>query len=147
MKELIRMPMGHYWSLIGCTSAAIFIATLEVITKVKNPDFYQLWLTQMGNPQIEGAFSVYLTVSLTHYAAIVIIPMTFAIYTTFAANKLRINGLYIFMWIVLMLASLAYSVLGKMLDDGFLYAFGVVYGGIVITLMSLVEVVREPKLK
>lgn len=141
------MPQRHYWIIVSCTALVIMLATLEVIVQVKNPDLFQLWLKEMALEQQAGIFSIYLTAQLTHYAAIVMIPMTFALYTTFAANKLRINGLYIFMWTVLMLASLGYSVLGKTFNDGFLYAYGAVYGGIVLTVLSLVDVIRESKYK
>lgn len=147
MKEMVKLPQRHYWIIVVCSALAIFLATLEVIAQVKNPDLFQQWLTEMALQNQEGLFSIYLTGRLTHYAAIVIIPMTFALYTTFAANKLRINSLYIFMWTVLMLASLGYSVLGKSFDDGFLYAYGAVYSGIVITVLSLVDVIRESKYK
>lgn len=147
MNGLSKLPMRHYWIMTILSSIIIFVATLEVILFVKNPDFYNAWLVSLSAENLDGAFSIYLTTRLTHYAAIVIIPMTFSLYTTFAANKLRISGLYIFMWTVLMLASLGYSVLGKSLGDGFLYAYGALYAVIIITLLSLVDVIRESKYK
>lgn len=136
-----------YVFLIAC-SVIIFASSLEVMMTVKDISKFNEWiqLNQLVGEQSE-LLGNYVSVNLSLFFIKIIIPITFAIYSYYAYIKIKINALFVFMWIVLNIGGLAYIAVELKLNSVLYYIVILAYVINVFTLLSLAEDIRENKSK
>lgn len=136
-----------YIFLISC-SVIIFISSLDVMVTVKDVNLFREWI-QIN--QLQGLeadlLSTYVAINLSLFFSKIAIPITFAIYSYYAFTKIKINQLFVFMWTVLNLGGMAYTIVELKLDSLFYYMIIFAYVVILLTLVSLVDDIRENKSK
>jgi hypothetical protein len=144
MQGFVKLPKKHLYLILVFSSLVIFMSSLEVIVKVKDIEHYKNWLQLIDvvgeDPQ---SYQLYVSLQLAHFFSKIIIPMIFALYTYVVYLKIRLNNLYIFMWAILLIGALAYNVFGKPLSHPALYAYILAYGVLLLTVLSLTDVMRE----
>lgn len=136
-----------YIFLIAC-SVIIFASSLDVLVTVKDISKFKEWIQAnqlVGEPS--DLLSSYVTVNLSLFFFKIIIPITFAIYSYYAYIKIKINALFVFMWIVLNLGGLAYIAVELRLDSVLYYIVILAYVINILTLITLAEDIRENKSK
>ncbi len=142
------MPLGKLTILLVSCAIIIVTASLEVMVRVKDLSLFNAWIL---DNQIMGDTSQYLnqyiSVCLSAFMTKIIIPVTFGIYTYFAYVKIRINGLFVFIWTVLNLGGLAYTVVEWQLGSIFFYISILGYAVMILTLLSLVDLIQQYKSK
>lgn len=136
-----------YIFLITC-SVIIFLSSLDVMVAVKDISRFNDWIASNGltgaEPDLLGS---YIAIHLSLFFLKIIIPITFAIYSYYAYIKIKINALFVFMWIVLNFGGLAYVAVELKLDSFFYYIVILAYVINILTLVSLTEDIRENKSK
>lgn len=150
MKGYTAFPKKQFFLLLGPLAILIFILSIEVLMKGKDTLLFDAWV-QKSNQLPDGAssqdlFSIYLTGQLSVYFQKIIIPIGLSIHSYFSYTKLRINKLFVFMWTILAGGSLAYSLVGLTLKNPLVYIYIVIYGIIIITLLSLLDVIFHHEL-
>ncbi|QNO15472.1 hypothetical protein HYG86_12195 [Alkalicella caledoniensis] len=151
MDGYTKLPRKHLYFILVFCAVIIFAVSLETMFRVKDIGLYHNWVENMelmDNPQVLEAeiWNAYLTANLSHYFLTVIIPMIFSIHSYFAFVKVRISGLFVFLWIVLILGGLAYTAVELNFHSVFYYIRIVSYLGLTITTLSLSSVINESKL-
>ncbi len=143
-----KLPTQKFYILIIACSVIIFSASLDVMLRVKDAALFNQWIETNALVGDETQLlSHYISIHLSVFFTKIIIPVLFGIYTYFAYTKLRINQLYVFMWTVLNFGGLAYTAIEMNLSSIFYYVSIIGYAVMLITILSLVDLIRENKSK
>lgn len=148
MNTNTKLPTKKLYLILLSCALIIFISSLETMIKVKDTMLFNDWVE---SNQLIGDNALllndYISINLSIFFSKIIIPVIFAIYTYYAYIKIRINQLYVFIWTVLNLGGLAYTVVELRLDSIFYYFNILGYVIMLLTLLSLIDVIRENKSK
>lgn len=141
-----QLPKKQTIIILSTLSVLILFISLESMIKIKDLQLYEIWyesfeVEKMGISENE-AFSVYVTGQLAMYFFNIIVPMIFGIHVFLAYTKLRINKLFIFIWSVLLLGSLAYRLVEKDYTSVFFYMTSIGYGVVLWNLWSLTPIIN-----
>jgi len=120
---------------------------METLLRVKDLTLFNDWLEmyeisegiKLGHDE---AFNAYITGNLSYFLYKIIIPMVLSIHSYFAYVKLRINGLFIFIWLVLILGGMAQTLIEWNYYSVFYYinlAGYIVLTGTFLSLINLAE--------
>ncbi|RBP46697.1 hypothetical protein [Garciella nitratireducens] len=114
-----------YFILILC-SIMIFLNSMEAMVNIKDIDSYKEWKEKiefLGNSQIENIDhkSLYLTIHMCYFFTKTLVPMTLGIYSYFAFKFIKINKIYVYIWIVLLIGNLAFTLFEFNFDSLFYY--------------------------
>lgn len=148
MNTNTKLPLKKFYLILISCSVIIFAASLDVMFRVKDIQLFDSWLTQneiTGNRA--DLFSNYVSLNLSVFVSKIIVPVSFAIYTYFAYVKIRINQLYVFMWMVLNLGGLAYTIIEFNFASPMYYFMILSYAVCIMTLVTLVDDIRANKSK
>lgn len=146
MNSYTKLPKNKLYGILGSCAFIIMIASLEVLTIVKDIQFYNEWVQLIGN-ELAADFNTYVGLQISLYFSKIILPMSLSLYALLAYSKIRINSLFVFMWSVLSLGSLAYSLMGFNFYSVFFYGFIIGYFVLLITILSLTKEISESKFK
>ena len=148
MNTNTKLPTKKLYLILLSCALIIFISSLETMIKVKDTMLFNDWVESnqlIGNNAL--LLNDYISINLSIFFSKIIIPVIFAIYTYYAYIKIRINQLYVFIWTVLNIGGLAYTVVELRLDSIFYYFNILGYVIMLLTLLSLIDVIRENKSK
>jgi len=116
--------------------------------RVKDVTLFENWVKAQA---LEGDSSLYLNqyvgLNLSLFFMKIIIPVSFAIYSYAAYVKIKINQLYVLIWSILNIGGLAYTAFDRQFPNILYYVIIICYVFLVLTLLSLVDVIRESKSK
>lgn len=150
MDAITKLPKKQMNIIFVVLALLLTSMSLEAMMKVKDIALYDTWYNQMVTSNMalsyEEAFNVYVTGNIAIYFLKVIVPMALGIHTYFAYTKIRINKLFVFMWTVLLLGSVAYIAVNKEFDSIFYYLNIGLHGILVITVLSLADVINQNKI-
>jgi hypothetical protein len=151
MKSYTKLPSKQLYLILILCAIIIFFTSIETMMKVKDVDLYQEWLhtlDYLNSSQItqDQSFESYLMVNLIFYFFKVIIPIALSVNAYLAYTRIRINYLLIFIWSVLALGGLAYTVVEMSFYSVFYYVSVVSYIILFIVILSLIDVINESKL-
>ncbi|GAB6109641.1 hypothetical protein [Fusibacter bizertensis] len=148
MNTNTKLPTNKLYLILFSCALIIFITSLETMFRVKDVMLYNHWVeaNQLIGDKAQ-LLNDYISINLSVFFSKIIIPVLFAIYTYYAYIKIRINHLYVFIWTVLNLGGLAYTVVELRLDSVFYYINILGYVMLLLTLLSLIDVIREDKSK
>lgn len=136
-----------YWLLFAC-ALIVVMASLDVMFRVKDKALFDKWVEiSKLTGDTQTLLGTYVTGNLSVFFMKIIVPAFFALYTYYAYVKVRINYLYIFMWTVLILGSMAYTLVQMQLFSVFFYLQLGGYFILIVNLLSLVDVVKQNKSK
>lgn len=128
----------HFYLIIATCALIILCESLQVMVKVKIIDHYDYWRQQIG--QLQGdTFQIYLTIQLSYFFMKIITPMIFGLHTYLAFIKIRIGKLYVFIWTVLMLGSMAYTLVEWTVYSPFYYIKLISYFVGILTLGNVLK--------
>ncbi|MBM7560790.1 hypothetical protein [Fusibacter tunisiensis] len=146
MNSYTKLPKKQLYSILFSVALVILVASLEVLIKVKDISLFNAWSVQIEN--MDGnLFDLYVSSQMSQYFTKIIIPMLFGVYTYFAYSKIRINSLFVFMWSILIVGSLGYSISDFNYHSVFFYGFLIGYTVMLITVLSLIQVIQDHKSK
>lgn len=148
MNTNTKLPTNKFYLILFSCALIIFITSLETMFRVKDVMLYNHWVetNQLIGDKAQ-LLNDYISINLSNFFSKIIIPVLFAIYTYYAYMKIRINQLYVFIWTVLNLGGLAYTLIELRFDSIFYYINILGYVVLLLTLISLIDVIREDKSK
>lgn len=151
MRETTEMTKKTYYLIVGLCTAIIITNSIETILKVKDTNLFDLWLS---NPNLnidrvgqttDQMYSTYLTMCLSIFLIRVITPIALAINSYFSFIKLRVNKLFVFIWIVLIVGLFAFTSIGESLYSIFFILSGICYVALVFVLLTLWKQINKQK--
>lgn len=146
MISYTKLPKKKLYGILGSCAFVILIASLEVLTIVKDVQIYDEWVKMVGDELVTD-FNSYVGLQISLYFSKIILPMSLSLYTLLAYSKIRINSLFVFMWSVLSIGSMAYSLMGFNFYSVFFYGYILGYFVLLITILSLTKEISESKFK
>ena len=142
MEANTKLPQKQFYFIILACALVIFCECLQVMMRVKNPNDYIVWTEVMGD---QMTFEVYLAVQMSNFFMKVGIPAMLGIYAYIALVKVRIGNLFVFIWTVLLCGGLAYTVIEWDFTSIFYYLRIIGYGIGILTILSLIKIIKEEK--
>jgi len=146
MNTYSKMPKKHMYIILFTVASVILFASIEVMIKVKDLTLYETWANNTIGIT-ESSFNIYVTAQLSAYFTKIIIPMILGVYTYFTYIKIRMNSLFVFMWSILIIGSFGYNI--SDLNYGSIFFYGYIFGYLVLlmTVLSLLQIIQDSKLK
>ncbi|MBI9011132.1 MAG: hypothetical protein JEZ08_02800 [Clostridiales bacterium] len=147
MDSETKLPKKHMYIILVSLSFMMLSMSMETMMRVKDLAMFESWLVaqpEMGLARDNG-FDIYVTLQLSRYFQMVIVPMALGIHTYFAYAKIRISKLFVFMWTVLLGGGIAFLVVEKQFGSIFFYVNIGVYMILLITILSLLSVIDQRK--
>jgi hypothetical protein len=146
MNSGTQIPKKQTVVILSALSVLILFISLESMIRIKDLQLFRSWyesfeVSKMSISESE-AFNVYVTGQLALYFFRIVVPMIFGIHVFVAYVKLRINKLFIFIWSVLLLGSLAYRLVDKDYTSVFFYINSIGYGVVLWNLWSLTPIIN-----
>ena len=142
MEANTKLPQKQFYLIILACALVIFSECILVLMRVKDPDNYILWTEVLGD---HVTFEVYMAVQMSNFFMKVILPAMLGIYAYLALVKVRIGKLFVFIWTVLLVGGLAYTVIEWDFSSVFYYLRIIGYGIGILTILSLIKVIKEEK--
>lgn len=136
-----KLPKKQLYSILAFCSIIIFSESLTVMIRVKDIDFFNDYLLNVDN----GDLSSFIAINLSYYFSRLIIPIFLSIHSFIAYKSIRIGKLFVFIWFVLLLGGLAYTLLELNLNSIFYYINIIFYILLLFTILSLNRVIDENK--
>ncbi|WP_113673213.1 hypothetical protein [Vallitalea guaymasensis] len=148
MKGYTKLPKKHLYIIILTLGFIIFLLSLEVMMKVKDINMFNNWLKDnkqytIANLENADLFNTYISINLSLYFQRIIVPIGLGIHTYLAYVKLRINKLFVFIWTVLLIGSILYTVVGLKNLAVFSYMYIGLYIIVIFTVLSLLTVIEK----
>lgn len=142
MRGFTKLPLQKlYWILISL-AVLVLLQSVEVMIRVKDVLVFDQWLE--GNKDLfemtqsrEELFRIYVTSNLSLYFMKIIIPIGLAIHSYLAYSRLRVNGLFRFIWLTLILGSAAYTLVGMQSNNLFFFLYILIYSIVTFVLLSI----------
>lgn len=136
------IPNMKLYMIIGFSALVILALSLDVLFRVKDYQEFVLWWERVEGAEAPGlteeeAFSTYLTSNLSLYFTNGIIPGIYTIHSYFTAKKRNLNGLFIFLWAVLLAGGFGFTLVEWNTGSVFYYLRLAGYLGLFITTMTL----------
>ena len=144
MDSNTKLPAKQFYWLIAACAFIIFSECLLVLMRVKNPENYEVWVEVMGEHM---TFEVYTAIHMSHFFMKVIIPVMLGVYAYVAYIKVRIGKLFVFIWTVLLVGGMAYTVIELDFSSVFYYIRLIGYILAIVTILSLINVIKEQKVE
>jgi hypothetical protein len=153
MKENIPMTKSSYYIIVGLCATIIMSNSIEIIMKVKDSGLFDLWLSdpnlnidRIGQTK-EEIYSIYLSMCLSVFFIRSITPIALAINSYFSFIKLRVNKLFVSIWVVLLIGLFAFTSIGESYYSVFFILSGVCYASLVCVLLHLGGQINKQKNK
>jgi len=148
LKGYTKLPKKHLYIIILTLGFIIFLLSLEVMMKVKDINMFNNWLKDnkqytIANLENADLFNTYISINLSLYFQRIIVPIGLGIHTYLAYVKLRINKLFVFIWTVLLIGSILYTVVGLKNLAVFSYMYIGLYIIVIFTVLSLLTVIEK----
>ncbi len=141
MKDSIEMSKRSFYIIIGLCAVIIMMVSLETILMVKGNEIFELWksnpklVDKVVGSSVEEMYSIYLTMCLSMFFIKIITPIALTINTYFAFVKLRVNKLFVQIWIVLLIGLFAFTAIMENFYSIFFIVSTASYLGLVIVML------------
>lgn len=143
MRESIEMPKGIFYIIVGLCAAIIMLTSIDMLLRTKDTEIFNMWLSNpnftpefLGRPEQE-LYSEYIQMCVSTFIVRVITPMAVVIHTYFTFTKLRVNKLYVIIWVLLLLGSFALAIIGEQFYSIFFIGSGIGYLALIIMMIYL----------
>lgn len=148
MNSYTKLPKRHLYYILILSSIIIFSETISVMMKVKDANLFLSYLTSIGlsidsSHEYNQEFSSYVALNLSYFFFSIIIPVSISIHSYIAFLSIRISKLFVFIWTVLLLGGMAYTIIGFSFGSIFYYLNIVSYLILLVTILSLNKVIDD----
>lgn len=150
MNSYTKLPKKQLYSILLLSSLIIFTETISVMIKVKDANLFKDYLINLGFT-LEGDklyneyFSSYVAMNLSYFFFNIIIPVSISIHSYIAFISIRISKLFVFIWTVLILGALSYTIIAFNFQSVFYYINICSYIFLLLTILSLNKVIDNIK--
>ncbi len=144
MNKAVSLPRRYVLLYLSLAAAIIFTASIEVLAAVKDSARFLQWQA-VGGVSGPEALDTYIALNLGAYFTKVLMPIVFSFYVYLAYRKFGVNVLFVFIWSVLGIGNLAYSLTNVAPLSGWFWCYCVLYACLVVGMVSLVGVIKESR--
>lgn len=143
MRDSIEISRKSFYWIVAFCAIIIMANSIEVLFKVKDNSLFELWFSnpslnkEVAGKTIEEAYSIYFTACLSTFFIKIITPIALAINSYLALVKLRVNKLFVQMWIVLLIGLFAFTLIGESFYSIFFIITAICYVGLVVMIVYL----------
>lgn len=140
VEQLGKLKKKDFYRIIILCGSFIMIASLEVLAKAKDLDYFTFVnesLLAQGNPGL--TYEDFVTSMLASYIGKIILPVGLALTTWIAFIKIGFNRIFIFSWTLFTLAAAAFHLLSLELTSIFYYIYILLY------IIMLIHLIRLPQ--
>jgi hypothetical protein len=148
MHTQAKLPLKQLYIILIACSLIIFLSSIDVLMRVKDISLFENWVKDqvlLGDPSTH--LNQYVGLNLSLFFMKIIVPVSFAIYSYAAYVKIKINQLYVLIWTILNIGGLAYTAFDRQHTNILYYVIIFCYILLVLTLLTLIDVIRESKSK
>lgn len=148
MQTQAKLPLKQLYTILIACAMIILLSSIDVLMRVKDITLFDNWVKEQaltGDPSM--LLNQYVGLNLSLFIMKIIVPVSFAIYSYVAYVKIKINHLYVLMWSILNIGGLAYTAFDRQYPNILYYVIIICYALLILTLISLVDVIRESKSK
>lgn len=151
MNSYTKLPKKQLYYILILSSIIIFSETIAVMMKVKDIDLFTNYLMESAlsidlSQAYNQQFSSYVALNLSYFFFNIIIPVSISIHSFIAFLSIRISKLFVFIWTVLLLGGMAYTIVGFNFRSVFDYINIISYLILLGTLLSLNKVIDNIKI-
>ena len=151
MKKNYRIPGKKLYILLITISVLILALSLEVLMQVKDETLFIRWIEDIQAQEnitvSEGeAFDTYVSGHILLYTLNLVIPLGFALHTFFAYKKGKINSLFIYLWMIMLMGGLIFTLISWNYQSLFYYIRIIAYIVLLGTTLSLSREVEISKI-
>lgn len=145
------MPKVIFYIIVAMCATIIMANSIETMMKVKDNGLFNMWLSDSQKSMniigqtTEQLYSTYLTMCLSTFFVRVIAPMALAMHSYFTYMKRGVNGLFIFIWTVLILGSAGFMVISEGLYSIFFIINILAYIILVICILYMIKFMKYRK--
>lgn len=130
--------------LLITLSVLILALSIEVLMEVKDSTLFQQWFEEVQSQEDfaisrEEAFDTYVSGHILLYMLNLVIPLGFALHTYFAFKKERINSLFIYLWVIMLIGGMAFTLISWNFYSVFYYIRIMAYLVLIGTTLSLIR--------
>jgi len=146
MKGYTKLPIKQFYRIVIPLGLVILLVSLETFAYVKDGFAFERWLLTIQDHYVglsdKDLFTIYVNGNIALYFQKIIIPMGLGVHSYFAYKSMRINKLFVFIWVILLGGSIAYSILGSfevtvlLILSVLLQVFVI---GVVLSLLSVID--------
>lgn len=143
MRESIEMPKSIFYLIISICGIIIMATSIDILFKAKDVGLYEQWLQSDSlNRYVldltpEEQYSTYLQMCISTFIVRAVTPMALTIHTFLTLMKLRVNKLYVVLWILVSIGTFILSSLGETYFSIFYLISAIGYGAITIVMIYL----------
>ena len=150
MNSYTKLPKKQLYSILIISSIIILSETISVMIKVKDISLFKEYLINLGytleiSSIYNEQFNSYVAMNLSYFFFNIIIPVTISIHSYISFISIRISKLFVFIWTVLILGALAYTIIRLNLQSLFYYISILSYILLLLTILSLNNVIDNIK--
>lgn len=150
MKDTIYMSKKIFYLIVSLCAVIIMANSIEAFIKVKDLGLFETWLS---NPKlnidrsqnINQIYSIYLTMCLSVFIMRIITPVALGINTYFALIKTKVNKLFVFIWIVLLIGLFIFTLIGELHFSIFFIISAICHIGLLFIMIYLLEEINKQK--
>ena len=150
MKDTIYMSKKIFYLIVSLCAVIIMANSIEAFIKAKDLGLFEAWL---ANPKLNidrsqntnQIYSIYLTMCLSVFIMRVITPVALGINTYFAFIKTKVNKLFVFIWIVLLVGLFMFTSIGELHFSIFFIISAICHIGLLFIMIYLLEEINKQK--
>ena len=137
-----RIPEKKFYILLITISLLILVLSLEVLMEVKDRGLFLQWFEEVQSQEEivisqEEAFDTYISGHILLYMLNLAIPLGFGLHTFFAYQKKKINSLFIYLWFIMLMGGMAFTLISWNFNSLFYYIRLMAYPVLIVTTLSL----------
>jgi len=122
----------------------ILVLSIEVLMEVKDRGLFLQWFEEVQSQESvriseEEAFDTYVSGHILLYMLNLVIPLGFGVHTFFAYQKEKINSLFIYLWFIMLMGGMAFTLISWNFHSLFYYIRMSAYLVLIGTTLSLIR--------
>ena len=142
MAENYSATRKKLYILLIIISILILVLSIEALMEVKDRALFLEWFDEVQSQEEASiteaeAFDTYVSGNILLYMLNLVIPLGFALHIFFAYQKAKINSLFIYLWFIMLMGGMAFTLISWNFQSLFYYIRMIAYLVLIATTLSL----------
>ncbi len=142
MDENYSATRKKLYILLIIISILILVLSIEALMEVKDRALFLEWFDEVQSQEEASiteaeAFDTYVSGNILLYMLNLVIPLGFALHIFFAYQKAKINSLFIYLWFIMLMGGMAFTLISWNFQSLFYYIRMIAYLVLIATTLSL----------
>lgn len=150
MRETISMSKKVFYTIVGLCTIIIMSNSIEAFIKAKDVGLFETWISNPSlnidkGQTIDQMYSIYLTMCLALFLIRVITPVALAINSYFSFIKIKVNKIFVLIWMVLIIGLFPFTSIREAYFSVFFIISGICYLGLIYVLIHLWKEINKQR--